>query len=409
MDSHQNRLTFLFKLFSSGRASAEQVRELLAMIGEDTAYDEQMLSMIVRDLEEESVDVTYDRVYWSGVFDKMRQELAIEPAIGHKRSLRLWGSNLSRSRMGVAVAAAMATVIFGVGLFYFANQKHKTDQNSVYANDIPAGKMGATLTLANGKQISLTEAANGKLAEESGIAINKTAEGKLVYKIKNGNSAAGKINTLSTTTGETYQVLLPDGTSVWLNSVSTLSYPASFAKLKERKVRLTGEGYFQVAKDKTHPFIVSSENQEVEVLGTHFNVSAYSGEAIKTTLLEGSVKIGAMKFGEAKEAILKPGEQSSLSSAGLSVKEVNSEYAVAWTKGYFLFNNETLEEAMLKIGRWYNVQVVYDDPALKRETLFGTISRFGNISGVFKMIERADVVRFDIEGKTVHIKRKKSD
>jgi transmembrane sensor len=306
----------------------------------------------------------------------------------------------------VISAAAIILVVFGI-YFYTDENPTGNGHTNLVNNDIVSGKMGATLILANGKKISLADAANGKLAEESGIAITKTADGKLVYKIKDGSSASNKKNILSTAKGETYQVILPDGTSVWLNAASVLEYPQSFATLKERKVKLTGEGYFQVAKDKVHPFIVLSENQEIEVLGTHFNVSAYNGEELKTTLLEGSVKIAANESGRVREAVLKPGEQARLSSTGLSVKEVNPEYSVAWTKGYFLFNNETLEEAMLKIGRWYNVEVIYDDPELKKETLFGTISKFGNISKVFKMIERADVVRFSIEGNIVHVKRKK--
>lgn len=307
----------------------------------------------------------------------------------------------------VASVAAIALIVLGIYFFNYTNQT-ANEHTDLIANDIVSGKMGATLTLANGKKIRLANAANGKLAVESGIAITKTADGKLRYEVKEGISVGNKMNTLSTAKGESYQLLLPDGTLVWLNSASVLEYPASFSALKERKVRLIGEGYFEVAKDKQRPFIVSSKNQELEVLGTHFNVSAYNGEELKTTLLEGSVKIAVESMG-AKETVLKPGDQAVLSSSGLAIHAVNPEYAVAWTKGYFLFNNETLEEAMIKIGRWYNVQVIYDDPTLKKETLFGTISRFGNISSVFKMIERADVVRFSIKGNTVHIKRKKTD
>ncbi|RZM04132.1 MAG: hypothetical protein EOO88_56140, partial [Pedobacter sp.] len=217
---------------------------------------------------------------------------------------RLW------PRIGIAAAAAIIIVV-GAGVFYFNQKPTALPQDQLVANDIAPGTQGATLTLANGKKIKLTNAANGELAEEAGVIITKSANGQLIYSVSNlspsgrvGEAREGSksnqpslsegtslpegernvMNTLSTDNGETYQLRLPDGSLVALNATSSLEYPANFNGKKERRVKLTGEGYFEVAKDKAHPFIVKTAEQEVEVLGTHFNVNAYADEkAIATT------------------------------------------------------------------------------------------------------------------------------
>lgn len=337
--------------------------------------------------------------------DMQLLEEAFPPA-EQLKTVRLWPR---------VVAAAAAIMVLGAGvLFYNSKTALKDARPSVeLAHDVAPGVQGATLTLANGQTIRLSDALNGQIAQQAGVTVSKTADGQVIYQVKGSPSegATSMMNTLKTEKGETYILTLPDKSKVWLNAASSLTYAANLNERGERgegslrKVKLVGEAYFEIAKDKEHPFVVESAGQLIRVLGTHFNVSAYAGEEIRTTLLEGSVDVSADARGR---QVLKPGQQAVLSARDLSVKEVNPDYAVAWMKGYFMFNNETLETAMLKIARWYNVEVVYDDPALKKETLFGTISRFGNISGILKMIERADVVHFTIEGNTVHVKRKKT-
>lgn len=301
------------------------------------------------------------------------------------------------------VAAAVAIIIIGAGLFYYnVKQKDQPEQAVVHHVDIEPGKQGATLTLASGQKIRLSDAVNGELAKEAGVSITKSEDGQLVYEIQNSESDGNKINTLSTSNGETYKLRLPDGSLVWLNAASSLTYTASLIERGKRTVRLNGEGYFQVAKDKAHPFIVESNGQQIEVLGTHFNVSAYGDDPqTKTTLEEGSIKIAS----GAERRILKPNQQAILSEKGIQVKEIDAELALAWKSGFFLFDRESLESIMIKVARWYDVEVMYTDPALKAKTFTGTISRFEKISQVFSMLEQNEVANFKIEGRKITISK----
>lgn len=299
----------------------------------------------------------------------------------------------------VITAAAVALLVVGAGLFYFSNQQ-VTNKNTEH---ILGGKNGATLILADGRKIRLTDAANGELVNAAGISISKTADGQLVYEMK-GNSGSGtEINTLITARGETYQVRLSDGSLVVLNSASSLTFSAALNEQGLRKATLNGEAYFEIAKDKKHPFVVKTNNQEVEVLGTHFNINSYIEEGeTKTTLLEGSVKVS----GISGSRILKPGQQADLSIKGISVRNVEVEDAVAWKNGYFMFNSERLESIMNRISRWYNVELSYEDPSLKKETFFGRVSRSENIEKVLNTLEGTEVLKFEVEGNLIKIKRK---
>ncbi|MHA4896223.1 FecR family protein [Pedobacter sp. PWIIR3] len=262
-----------------------------------------------------------------------------------------------------AIAAAVTALAFGVYFFKY-NDSDKLNQNQdavAYQNDIAPGRQGATLTLANGKTIKLTDATNGKLAEQSGVSITKTAEGKLIYEIKDKGVENNNMNTLTTAKGETYDVRLPDGTLVSLNAASSLAYPANFTGLKERRVELTGEGYFQVAKDKAHPFIVATATQEVEVLGTHFNISAYPNETVKTTLAEGSVELKSSQQSSLKQ-LLKPDQQALLLANGsFKVSQVNTSAAISWKDGYFYFDNTPASDVLHQLSRWYNVDADFSN------------------------------------------------
>jgi transmembrane sensor len=304
-----------------------------------------------------------------------------------------------------AVAAAVAIVVFGAGLYVYKDQQKSSTAVVVLANDIPPGKLGATLTLASGKKINLRDAANGEIAKEAGIIVSKTADGQIAYEIKESSPEENQINTLTTAKGETYVLTLPDKSKVWMNAASSLTYTATLKARGVRRVTLIGEAYFQIAKDKAHPFIVESRGQQVQVLGTHFNISAYGDEpVIKTTLLEGSVKVTANR----REKTLKPNQQALFNGTDdIQVSDVEAEYDVAWKNGFFLFNGERLESIMIKVARWYNVEVEYADPALKSKTFIGTISRFEKVSKVLNMLERTEVASFKIDGNKIIVDRKK--
>lgn len=305
----------------------------------------------------------------------------------------------------IAIAVAVATVIFGAGFFYYSQKSNiARDNQASLKDDVAPGKPGATLTLANGKKIKLTDAADGELTREAGVVITKSANGQLVYEIKNSSVEANQINTLSTSKGETYQVHLPDGSLVWLNASSSLTYFPHLNERGKRRVRLEGEAYFEIAKDRLHPFVVQTRGQEVEVLGTEFNVNAYSDESLtKTTLAEGSIRLTA--FG--KDVVLKPNQEAISGNGTVSIKEVNSELASAWKSDFFLFDSENLESIMSQISRWYDVDIVFTDPSLKNKTFTGTVSRYENISQVFKMLEKSEVARFKIEGRKITVEKMK--
>lgn len=312
----------------------------------------------------------------------------------------------------VAAAAAIFLVAGSSVYFYTAGTIDFLKDDLADARHIAAGKNTAVLTLANGRQINLSAALNGQLAEESGISINKTSDGELVYEVKGSAGTAGDdehLNTISTPKGGQYKVVLPDGSNVWLNAASSISFPSVFANLSHRKVRLKGEAYFEVAKDKAHPFVVQTALQDIEVLGTHFNVNAYSEEGrIRTTLLEGSVRIevgGDKKVLDEDPAgvVLKPGQQSVLSDGRLSVVQADTEETVAWKNGYFKFNSESLSAVMRQLSRWYDVDVVYQGE-ISKDRFGGTISRYKNVADVLEMLQSTKLVKFKVEGRKIIVR-----
>lgn len=297
-------------------------------------------------------------------------------------------------------AAAVVLLALGSVIYLYSGGKSLFHKQRTYASDAAPGSNKAILVLANGQKISLSDIHNGDVAKEAGLSITKTADGQLVYNIvddkPDGATKEDTFNTIETPKGGVWQIKLPDGSSVWLNAASSLTYPLSFAKGKKRMVELKGEAYFEVSKDKDHPFVVKTAKQEVEVLGTSFNINSYADESeVKTTLLEGSVKVMPYLAGQQAD-VLKPGEQAVLNEKGMNIKEVDAEESIDWKNGYFMFNNEKQENIMRKIARWYNVQIEYADVSAKDVMYYGSISRFENVSKVLRKFEQTGEVRFEI-------------
>jgi len=392
----EDQLLSLFTKYLEDRCSEAEVRLLLKHF-EIPAEEELLIHLIRAELQEDKeLDVQVpdlDRRL-DGIYATVKQHINSGPA----KQVRL---NPVWKKLTVAAAVL---VIFSVGGYFLANKQLKeSHKNAVVENDISPGNNKAILTLADGKKIALNEVSNGKLAQQQGIEIIKTEEGQLLYKVKDLSGKEPVYNTIETPRGGQYQVILPDGTRVWLNAATSLKFPASFAGVVSRKVTLEGEAYFEVAKDKKKPFQVQSRNQTIEVLGTHFNVNSYPDEtAVKTTLLEGSVAVSSP--GNAL-LTLQPGQQSVLSAAHGSVVQVQTEDVVAWKNGYFMFNYEPLESIMRKVSRWYNVEVSYTDESIKSIKFFGTLSRFSKVSDVLRMLELTDEVNFDIKGRTIRVRK----
>jgi len=311
--------------------------------------------------------------------------------------------------------AAMILLTITTGIYFYSNRTIQEEEQFAeisVKNDILPGNNKAILTLADGSKISLDDAANGLLASQGNIAITKTENGEIVYEKNNLDKnkeilSPSVINTIQTPKGGKYQVRLPDGSKVWLNSASTLSYPTAFTGT-ERKVKLKGEAYFEIASNKNIPFRVESDGQIVEVLGTHFNINSYDDEDFtKTTLLEGSVRVILNSQSDVlgKTRMLKPGEQSltNSSQSGIRIENADTEKAVAWKNGYFKFKNTPIQQIMREVERWYDVELVYEG-TMPTDEFTGFISNEVNISGVLKILEQSGGVKFSVKGKKIKVK-----
>ena len=301
----------------------------------------------------------------------------------------------------IVIAASIIGLIVITTLFFVT----KSDTNGIakantvehrFKDDVSPGGDKAVLTLADGSTIVLDDAQNGTLAQQGNAKIIKL-DGKLSYDLTNKNPKEVVYNTISTPKGGQYQLELPDGSLVWLNASSSIHFPTSFVE-KERRVEITGEAYFEVAKNLNKPFIVGVNNSEVQVLGTHFNINSYSDEDdVKTTLLEGSVKF----VNGATTSILKPGQQSQLAKDG-SIKvesDVDVDKVVAWKNGLFDFENAGIETVMRQLSRWYDVEIDYNG---KPDDLFiAEMRRNIKLSDALKALELTGKVRFDIQGKKI--------
>lgn len=341
-------------------------------------------------LSQEKKDQQLEEV-WTFLSNELDIPSVTEPSavVPIKKSTFLWTK-----------IAAAAVVLFALSLgFYFYNSPDKVASGVTqkYSHSEKSSNNKAMLTLADGRTIALDEAQNGEIATQAGVTITKTKDGQLVYE---GKADVSAFNNVATPKGGQYQISLPDGTKVWLNAASSLSYPASFTGTK-REVKLLGEAYFEVSENKEMPFVVHTKGQEVVVLGTHFNVNAYDDEGrTKTTLVQGSVKVRLLNSSAA--TLLKPGQQAVFEFDQLDVAPIDVAEAIAWKEGYFLFQDEDIRSIMRKIARWYDVEVVYE-PNLSPKRIGGNISRSKPLSTVLKTLSNTDKFNFKVEGRRVTV------
>jgi ferric-dicitrate binding protein FerR (iron transport regulator) len=307
--------------------------------------------------------------------------------------------------------AAAVIILVLVGGAYSWIRFRQREQTAVARVDKPMdlapGKNGAILTLADGKQVVLDSLGDGVIATQNGArAILKG--GQLAYDLTGQPMTGTVYNTMTTPKGRQFRVLLPDGTNVWLNAASSIRYPTVFNG-GQRKVAITGEAYFEVAKNSNMPFIVEVGQQaEIEVLGTQFNVNAYENEnGTNTTLLEGAVKVSSLKtpvVGQhAKAVVLKPGQQAKLAGNILAVKDANIAKALAWKNGLFNFEGSRIEEVMRQLERWYDINVKYEGtiPDIKFK---GEIYRNVNLSDLLEGFQEMGL-QFQLQGRTLVVKQ----
>lgn len=386
----KEELTALIRRYNSGTAT-ERERALLESWYVDLNKDQVMnVSSRERRSDRKMVKANLDKEY----FTNQPSDYSIYKADNRRSGLKLWP----------AIAAVAATLLCILGLYLYYNRSLSVYQEKQYAsgstNEIRPGTDKATLILSNGTRVNLSALPSGKVAIQKGTRITEETKGELVYTATENHSSTYGYNTLETPKGGKYLVHLPDGTKVWLNAASTLKYPTSFTSLKERRVQLSGEAYFVVTHNKAMPFRVVTDNQVVEVLGTHFNIKSYPKETVKTTLLEGSVYIN-------HQTILKPGQQAINTASGIQVHQVDTSAVVDWKNGYFNFTGEdNFQSAMHKVERWYDVQFVYDSLSVTDIDLGGRLSRINNLSTILKRIESTGKVQFQIKGRRILVRNK---
>lgn len=377
---NKNEVENILEKYKAGTASEADIALLQSWSISYTEPGEDLLPM---DERIEAVDEIWDNLQQSG----------------KSKEFQLWPR---------IAAAASILLLITFGGYFLLHQSSKTGNTSIAHHDIPAGTSAATLTLASGKQIKLNATTEGQIANESGISISKTKSGELIYKIvgsENIRENRNQFNTLETQKGEQYQVILPDGSHVWLNAASSLRYPVVFTG-NVRVVEFSGEAYFEIAQQKLKPFRIITRQQLIEVLGTHFNVNAYNDEPLsKTTLFEGSVRVmtPSLERSAAGNIVLKPGEQSILIGNQVEVSKANIEEAMAWKNGQFVFESENIKSIMRKISRWYNVEIIYEGEVTS-ETFSGVVNRFENVSQVLKKLALTNRVHFRIEERRIIVK-----
>jgi transmembrane sensor len=379
----------LIELLEKSELTVEEMQLLLAFL--ENSNDPQlklvMQNHFTRDVENGSRIPTQ-------ISDKLLKKIH-ESIDGEEVKQKPRLVSLRKIAVAASILGLIVTTFFIIGNDRSQPVAKATNNERKFKDDVAPGGNKATLTLADGSVISLDEANNGTLTTQGDAKVIKL-DGKILYDLV-ANTKQTVYNTISTPRGGQYQLVLPDGSQVWLNASSSVRFPTAFNG-NERRVEITGEAYFEVAKDAGKRFIVSVNNAEVQVLGTNFNINAYNDEEeVKTTLLEGSVE-----FVNASDHItLKPGQQSQLSKQGMITLEnsVNLEEVIAWKNGRFNFENASIEMVMRQLARWYDVDIAYNG---KTEDLFvAEMPRGTKLSDALKALELTGKVRFEIEGKKI--------
>ena len=393
----QKRISYLLEVYSNRKASREEMDELFEWVKK--GREKPLKKHIKKLVSEYDLNELLPAVEWDKMYERILQEKdssGVQPKL-RKMSWVHWA------------AAAVVALLLGSGYYYFSrqNEPHKVVAlHPEKTNDIaPPNTVNAILTLSNGQKIILDSTNNGVVAMQGTVNVVKLANGEIAYK---GNSENIEYNTLSNPRGsKVISLILADGSKIWLNAGSTLKYPTAFDG-NERKVEVTGEAYFEVAHVSSlggrpgtaMPFIVTKGETSVRVLGTHFNVSAYDDEkSLDVTLLEGSVKVSN---GD-ENVLIAPGQQAALQDSRLTIhNNVDIEEVMAWKNGLFSYKGADVETIMRQVSRWYNVNVVFEEPVT--EKFYAQVSRNTNVSKLLKMLEATRAVHFSINGKTIAVR-----
>jgi len=389
----QQTFATLLEKYLSEDLSREDTARLLDSL-QDDAMRQQWEEAVTALLENRALHGLSDPARMQAIWESILAGSTASPVSAHTPFLKkLWPY--------AAAAALIALAVTGM-LYFFRPADPGARQASMQAAlaRMQPGGNKAVLTLADGSRITLDSAGNGAIASQGNVQVIKLNSGQLAYKAGKGQQGAElRYNTLSTPRGGQFMIVLPDGSRVWLNAASSLRFPTAFNG-RIREVQLTGEAYFEIARNPAMPFEVKVNDMAVQVLGTHFNIMAYPDEhSIQTTLLEGAVRV---QHG-GKDVRLQPGQQAQLSSAGKMTvnKSVDLEGVMAWKNGYFNFDHEPLEGVMRQISRWYDAEITYEGNIPYRE-FGGKIARGSSITEVLKILELSKV-HYRIEDRKIVI------
>ena len=386
------RIIYLLSGYINGNLNFQETRELenwIAAKPENRALFEQLQHKDFRD----QVLAQWQPQAASASLQRVKQKIA-----NQKKPAR-W----PRWVAAACLLLALATTGYYILL---RNQPPPVVTKKVQQQDVAPGRNQATLTLADGRKIVLTRDLNGQLAQQGQTTITANNKDGIIYS--NGSTSKATAiswNTLSTARGEQspYPLTLPDGTKVWLNAASAITFPTVF-NANARTVKITGEVYFEVEHNEKHSFRVEVKDQLVEDLGTHFNINAYNDEPVlTTTLLEGKIRQSIIGNPQ-KSVLLKPGQQAIAHAVNhLSVREADVTEAIAWKEGMFRFNSNDLSSIMRNVSRWYDVEIVFADPAARSLRFGALVTRFANVSQLLHMLELTKEVHFKIEGKKITV------
>ncbi|MDR2285352.1 MAG: FecR domain-containing protein [Sphingobacterium sp.] len=376
---HAQRIDYLIHAFEQGVLTVEEEEELNSWFNSFTASD----------LEYPDEELMVQ----SRMFVRLMDESGYVSKVRRLQKIRFW------SRVAVAIAVFF---IAGVAYYYTNSLSLIVPKNSIVVAgkmDIKPGGNSAKLILEDGSVMDLEEG-NGeiKMGEDILYSDGRSLKGskEQLYKL----SVTNPILKLKTPKAGQYRIQLSDGTVVWMNAETMLTYPKEFTDKNTRQIELEGEAYFEVAHNAAKPFVIKTDKQFIQVLGTTFNVENYPNRnVVRTTLLTGAVKIHT----EHGDNMLKPGQQIIVSSEGTDIRNVHADDAVAWKNGRFLFYNERLYEVMYKISSWYDVPIAFKQVTLKSEKIFAAVSRYENISVVLAKIEATGVASFIIEKNKIQV------
>lgn len=361
----QKQLTNLFLKFHNRKASPEEIDSLNKLLTQHDSEAE------IKDIIE-NVFNTLSVTDIKNVALK-EAESTYQKIILHPREQE----NVRKLRPIMSAAAAILIFVMGyIFILIYQNKNVSISKNT----EVVKAKPAVILKLGSGKSIDLSAEDAEKSAKEGGVTISRAKNGDLIYAADQQEHLSQQ-NVLSTPNGRTFNFTLPDGTRVWLNAASTLTYTTGLLDKGIRRVKMFGEGYFEVSKDKLHPFVVETANQSVRVLGTHFNIRSYNEDEVFTTLMEGSIEVRTAN----DQNLIKPGEQSSLVSGHLMVAKTDVNRTIAWKNGFFEFYNDDLTTIIEELQRWYGINAdLKNMPAIK---FTGIIPRSKELTEVLKILK----------------------